>query len=273
MRNVVPRVLLLALVGLLALASLFPARLMEAQGANLLQNPGFEGTYVAFNGDQTRAVAPGWSAWNLTRKPGDPGFSNLQPNYRAAANPKRIHGGSSAQEFFTFFATHTGGVFQQVTVTPGSKLRFSAFVNVWSTALDDPDKSPEGQRSRYGIRVGIDPNGGTDGGTASIVWSESQEFFDEYRELSVEAIASGNTITVFVESAPKEPVKNNNTYVDDASLVVTGQPSGEPTQAPPTQLPTLVVVEPTTAPPVATATSNINVPTREGTIIAPTAGG
>ncbi len=292
MQNPVPRFLLLALVGLLALAVLSPARLMEAQGTNLLQNPGFEGTYIPFNGDQTRMVAPGWSAWNLNRKPGDPGFSNLQPNYRAATNPNRIHGGSSAQEFFTFFATHTGGVFQQVSVTPGSRLRFSAFINVWSTALDDPNKSA--QPSRYSVRVGIDPTGGTDGASSNIVWSDSQEFFDEYEQLSIEATASGSSVTVFVESAPKDPVKNNNTYVDDASLVVTGQ-GGQPgeatTQPAGTAIPTEIVVQPTLEPttegptaapptlvlttpvPVISDTPNPFVPTREGTIIPPTPGG
>jgi LysM repeat protein len=281
MQNPVPRFLLLALV--ILLAGLFPARLMEAQATNILQNPGFEGTYIAFNGDQTRLVAPGWSAWNLPHKTGEPGFTNLQPNYRAAANANRIHGGSSAQEFFTFFATHTGGVFQQVSVTQGSKLRFSAFINVWSTALDDPNRSPEGQRSRYSVRVGIDPTGGTDGASPNIVWSQGQEFYDEYRELSVEATASSGTVTVFVESAPKEPVKNNNTYVDDATLIVTEQPSGPTAQ--PTVRPTEIVVVPTTAAttavpttapptvaPPATSTPNPFEPTREGTIIPPTAG-
>jgi hypothetical protein len=62
MQNSVPRFLLLALVGLLV--GLIPARLTDAQGANLLQNPGFEGNYAPFQGDPTRNVAPGWSPWN-----------------------------------------------------------------------------------------------------------------------------------------------------------------------------------------------------------------
>ncbi len=272
MRHSVVRFLLLAIAVSLALAGPGLAQLTTAQGTNLLQNPGFEGNYVPFAGDPTRMVAEGWSAWNINRKAGDPGFVNLQPEYRAATNPKRIHGGNGAQEYFTFFATHTGGVFQRVPVAAGNKLRFSAFINVWSTSLDDPNASE--QPGRVQVRVGIDPAGGTDGGSGSIVWSDSQEFYDQYRELSVEVTAAGSFVTVFVESAPKDPVKNNNTYVDDASLVVTGQ--GEVPTVPPTE----VAQQPTDTPvaseapteaataPAITDTPNPFVPTREGTIVA-----
>src|SRR4051794_16243294 len=99
---------LLVMIILAALVAVLPLRLLTAQGANLLQNPGFEGTYVAAEGSATRMVAPGWTAWNVPHKAGDPGFVNLTPDYRPAANPQRIHGGQAAQEVFTFFATHTG---------------------------------------------------------------------------------------------------------------------------------------------------------------------
>src|SRR5512142_383601 len=112
----VSRFLALAVVvGLLALglAGLVQVR---AQGQNLLQNPGFEGTYVPFSGNNTQLVAPGWSAWNVPHKSGDPTWMNITPQFRLAANSKRIHGGTGAQEFFELFATFTGGVFQRVAI-------------------------------------------------------------------------------------------------------------------------------------------------------------
>lgn len=263
----VSRFMLLALVGLLCLSGAIAGRITSAQGQNLLQNPGFEGTYVQFAGDPTRLVAPGWSAWNVARKAGDPGFVNLTPEYRPAANSKRIHSGSSAQELFTFFATHTAGVFQRVPLPAGSKARFSAFINVWSTSLDDPNASE--QPGRVKVRVGIDPTGGVDGTSPSIVWSAAQEFYDQYKELSVEATSAADFVTVFVESAPADPVKNNNTYIDDASLVVTGQ--GQP-PASNTPVSTTVSQAPTDTPvPVSTQapsdTPNPFIPTREGTFV------
>ena len=73
---------MLAMTGLAAFiaAVLFSAHLVGAQGAaNLLQNPGFEGTYVAFQGDPSRQMAPNWTPWNVPHKASDAGFVNLQP--------------------------------------------------------------------------------------------------------------------------------------------------------------------------------------------------
>jgi LysM repeat protein len=262
----VSRFLMLAIIGLLALglAGFAPAQFTLAQGPNLLQNPGFEGTYTPFAGDATRLVAPGWSAWNIPHKSTDPGFVNLAPEYRPAANPKRIHSGSSAQEFFTFFATHTGGVLQRVPVAAGDRLRFGAFINVWSTSFDNPDVSE--QPGRVGIRVGIDPTGGTDGASRSIVWSDRQEFYDQFKEIVVEAVATTDFVTVFVESAPQDPVKNNNVYVDDASLSVIGQAPVPPSAQPTAVIPTAVI--PTPIEPTLVATSPF-VPSPEGTRTTP----
>ena len=256
---------LLAMAGCVALiaAVLFSAQFVGAQGAaNLLQNPGFEGTYVAFQGDPSRQVAPSWSPWNVPHQASDAGFVNLPPVYQPSQNPKRIRGGSGAQEYLTFFATHDGGVFQRVGVASGTKLKFSVWVNVWSTSLDDPNASE--QPGRLTVRAGIDPLGGTDGTSPNIVWTAAPEVYDQYQEIVVEATAQSQFVTVFVESKPKDPVKNNNTYVDDASLIATGsapqQPAASPTATTQQQQPTVVAQQPT-------ATSNPFEPTREGTII------
>ncbi len=275
---------LVAMTGLAAFiaAVLFSAHLAGAQGAaNLLQNPGFEGTYVAFQGDPSRMMAPSWTPWNVLHKASDAGFVNLQPQYQPAQNPKRIRSGSAAQEYLTFFATHDGGVLQRVATTAGTKLKFSVWVNVWSTSLDDPDASE--QPGRLTVRAGIDPLGGSDGTSPNIVWTAAPEVYDQYQQINVEAVAKGQFVTVFVESNPKDPVKNNNTYVDDASLVAEGSvpvPTVTPSTTPTTQS---TVAQPTAAQPTAapttaipatavsqapTATSNPFVPTREGTIVA-----
>src|SRR5690242_14131601 len=121
-------------LAILVVSGMMPARFTVAhgleQGTNLLQNGGFEGTYAPFDGDNTRMVAPGWTPWSVAHQSTDPGFVNLQPEYRAAANPRRVRSGSSAQEWFTFFATHTGGILQRVPASAGQVLQFSAWVNV-----------------------------------------------------------------------------------------------------------------------------------------------
>ncbi|MEP7289891.1 MAG: LysM peptidoglycan-binding domain-containing protein [Chloroflexota bacterium] len=261
------RLLLLAVAGLMIISVVggLSAHFATAQGTNLLQNGGFEGTYAPFQGDSSRLLAPGWSAWNVAQKSTDPSFFNATPEYRTAANPRRIRSGSAAQEFFTFFGTHTGGVFQRVGTTAGTTLQFSVWVNVWSTSLDDINLSEQPGRVR--IRAGIDPLGGTDGTSPNIVWKEAPELYDQYQQVTVDATAGSSFVTVFVESQPKDPVKNNNVYVDDASLVATGTVSV-------TTAPTAVSVLPTntTAPLPTTAGLPTNtpapIPTREGTIVA-----
>lgn len=214
------------------------------QGGNLLQNPGFEEPYVAINGDQTLRVASGWQPWSLPQ--GSSTAINARPTYQPAP-PTRVRSGSAAQQYDTFFATHTGGVYQRVPVAPNTDLRFSVFIYVWSSAtFTNPNVSEDPNDVK--VSVGIDPTGGTDGASPNIVWSSEEEYYDQYRELSVTARSQSTAVTVFVRSAPQGFVGTNNIYLDDALLVPLSQ-------APPTA--TL---------PGPTNTPDFFQPTQEGTI-------
>jgi len=73
------------------------------------------------------------------------------------------------------------------------------------------------------IRVGIDPFGGTDPYTTTIMWSAAGESFDEYRQFAVNAVALNQVVTVFVMGAPRWDYargNGNDLYIDDARLVV-----------------------------------------------------
>lgn len=218
------------LIGVLVCAAVLPGAPVQAayQGTNLLQNPGFEQPYTAINGDSSLQVASGWQPWSLP--PGESSSINQRPEYKLAPT-NRIRSGQAAQEYNTFFATHTGGVFQRVPVTPNTELRFSVFVYVWSSAtFANPDVSDD--PNDVILNVGIDPNGGTDGTSASIVWSSDAEYYDQYRELLVTARSAGTAVTVFVRSAPSGFVGTTNLYVDDAALVSLGS-GPQPTLTPP----------------------------------------
>ncbi|MHB8625399.1 MAG: LysM peptidoglycan-binding domain-containing protein [Aggregatilineales bacterium] len=278
--------LILAVVGVVSVQ----AHHAKLDPATSLQNPGFEGVYVPFNGDTTRVVAPSWTPWNLGPATGDPTYVNQTPVYRLATVASRIHSGSGAQEYFTLYATHTAGLWQQVSVPIGSQLHFSAYLSVWSGDNDDPNHSAN--TGGVTVQVGIDPNGGTDATAAGIAWSAPQEYYDQYKQLSVNSAATSNTITVFIRSAVKTAVKHNNVFVDDAALQIqppsaTPAPTGTPvlpsvtpsyTIPPPTATRTLAVTNTPTAtilPPTATFTpiatntptqAGFATPTREGTI-------
>ncbi len=227
-------IIALVLVGILIPNSM-PA--LAQQGQELLQNPDFEGNYVAIGGDSTKQVAPSWQPWHLPPPAGADSSVNLEPDYQPAPT-NRVLSGSAAQEYNTFFATHDGGVFQRVPVAAGENLRFAANIYVWSSAtFEDPNESiqPQGVKAS----VGIDPNGGTDPTSSAIVWSTPVEFYDEYREITISTLSLGTSVTVYVRSTVSGAVGVNNIYVDKASLVSTGSvPVTPTTPAPTTPAPT-----------------------------------
>jgi LysM repeat protein len=236
---------------------------IHAQGQNLLTNPGFEDPYITIGGDQTVQVAQGWTPWHVPRGANDPTFANSAPEYYPTApDSTRIHSGSNAQLISSFFATHTGGVYQRVTnVTAGAQLQLHVFAYIWSSTLDDVGKSE--QNGGVNFQVGIDPTGGTDGTSPNVIWSQPVSEYDTYSDYSVSATASGSAVTVFTRSTISFPVKNNNIYLDDASLTggggsvtsvpaTTAAPTTAATIAVPTKTPTSVpatTAAPTTAVP------------------------
>ncbi|MBN1287272.1 MAG: LysM peptidoglycan-binding domain-containing protein [Anaerolineae bacterium] len=226
-----------------------------AQDGNLLENPGFEGGYAAWNDVLTAQLAPGWTPWWVPQTEDDLSWRNRQPEWKAAEAPwlNRIRSGEKAQQYFTFYGTHIGGVYQSVSVNPGDQLRFTIWVQVWSSAYDDAAVSEA--HGQVDVQVGIDPKGGTNGLSGDIVWSAPKQQYDEWFLMSVETTAAANKVTVFVRSAPEFPVKHNDIYLDDALLVVTGQ--GEVPTQPPTPTPDTIDNQT----PVPTATPRPNIPT------------
>jgi LysM repeat protein len=250
-------------IGIIALISAVP---VLAQGQNLLINPGFEPPFVTVDGAPPRQVAQGWLPWHIGG--GQSESENVQPEYYPASDATnglgvpRIRNGSDAQQYHSWYATHDGGVYQQVGgIQPGATLRFSAYVYVWSSTYEDVNRSE--QPGGIVVRVGIDPSGGSDPANASIVWSDAGVQYDAFSEYSVSAVASGSAVTVFVRSTVTQPVQNNNIYVDDASLVVEGatQPPTATTVPTNTAVPTNTTVPPTAIVPPTATTAVTAVPT------------
>jgi LysM repeat protein len=250
----------------------------HAQAGNLLTNPGFEPPFQTVSGEPPRVVAQGWTPWHITGS--GTSFSELiQPEYYPASDTEsglgipRIRSGNDAQQYQTFFATHTGGVYQRVTaVTPGTNYRFQVYAYVWSTALDNVDLSenPGGVI----VQVGIDPTGGTNPESTAIVWSDAgSPQYDAYFPYEVSAPVQGSAVSVFVRSTVSAAVKNNVIYLDDASLTVAGGTPVGANTATPTATATTAAVQTTTAPTVVPATTApaTTAPTEQATVPAATA--
>jgi hypothetical protein len=222
--------------------------------SNLLRNAGFEGTYVQFEWYQTAIVAPDWVPWWKGQAEGDEGWENRMPEYKPAApHNERIHSGGNAQQLFTFHGTHEAGIYQKVdNIRPGSQVRFSVYGQAWAGDGDDPDESKGGGPMR--MKIGIDPAGGTNPWSGSIVWSGEHNPLDRWELMSVDARATGSSVTVFTYSAPPWPTKHNDVYYDDASLILVAAPA-QPTNTPrPYRPPATATPVPPTAAPTETPT-------------------
>lgn len=187
-------------------------------GNNLLTNASFEGSFN-FQGGQELLIAPGWVGWWFQ---GD--SVNFRPEFKPATEGGRVRSGSTAQQYFKSFGQYRAGVYQIVensTISSGTRLQFSAYGQAWSCL--------QGENCGAGVsinpanmfmRVGIDPTGGTDANARSVRWSNYFNPIDRYEIACVEAYAEGNRITVFTWSSPDQPRLNQDTYWDDAALVI-----------------------------------------------------
>ena len=187
---------------------------------NLLANGDFEGEFTELDGADPRNVAESWAPWHIAASVTSPSFANHDPNYDEETDRIRLDEDGKAQKYFTLFATHQGGIYQEVdSLTSGTTYRFSIYAYVWSSSFEDTEVSED--PGDVVVRVGIDPDGGTDGASEDIIWSTAAKFFyDAYRQYAVIATAESTSVTVFVESTVGEPRANNYVYLDDAVLEV-----------------------------------------------------
>jgi len=247
---------------------------------NLVANPGFEDGYSERldpyapeeppKGELT--VANGWELWyDNSDRCRDWCCYNFRPEYKPEdgymfTDPQRVRSGQYAQKMFNLYSTHTAGLYQQVAVPEGSQVEFSIWVVVWSSSEDDPHHSI--LPGEYWLSVGIDPYGGTDPFSDQITWSVGIEQYDEHVQLSVTALAQADHVTMFTRAAPEFCVKHNDSYWDDAGLIIhlptptptatsTTTPTATPTLTPtatPTATPTLTPTATPTATPTPTLT-------------------
>ncbi|MBN1977308.1 MAG: hypothetical protein JW918_07900 [Anaerolineae bacterium] len=192
----------------------------------------------------------GWVFW-FYHDPGKADQPEGRDSWKEKA-PERVRSGEKAYMWFTFNRSHDAGLFQQVEVGAGSKLRFTAWMHAWSNGLSEEDggKPSNGRWSdgagfeqvawkagtlphdtgdklldakpNFTFQVGIDPTGGTNPFAGTVVWGQGYHIYNGYaKQLEVEAVAESNIATVFVRSKTLWAFKHNDAYIDDAELVIT----------------------------------------------------
>ena len=216
------------------------------QGANLLQNPSFEGAYSPYippgghpdcptGTCNTAQMADGWTPYWRSHDPSDPPEIIRMPEYKpaeAGQAPPRTHDGERAQQLFTFSSTHEAGFYQQVSVTPGNYYCFGIWGHSWSTQIDDPFFND----SEIEQNIGIDPTGGTDWESDAIVWGGPKQYYiypateendfgeNAFGPFTLVVQAESSQMTVYTWSRPLWPVKHNDVYWDQAVLLEAPEP-------------------------------------------------
>ncbi len=230
------------------LTILIVASVTQAQdAANLLTNPGMEeadfGPYTG-RGRPNLNIPGGWNIWIADGpRDADKPWQNRQD--KTFAFPHRgpdpdPHGGVMALNISAGFHTSTHAVYQQVSVAEDSNVTASAWANIHTCTLprdeDGEPTQPKCQSSPASealVRVGIDPNGGTDVGDSDIVWSANTAPHDQWLQVSATATATGGQVTVFLYYTSRWASDLNNIYWDDVVLSTGGEGGSAPGAAPP----------------------------------------
>lgn len=192
-------------------------------------------------------VPKDWTFWFKH----DPGTYD-QPEGRycwASADPARVHTGNGAYMFFSFYRKHLAGLMRQVSVTPGTYVKLTAWAHGWSNHLleghedcydnpkcscgvgDEPTFILDGEAPPLngnswndGIQnmlfiVGIDPTGGTDPFADTVEWGHAAYIYNVYHEIpEVIVKAQSSVVTIFLCNSTMWAYKHNDTYWDTIKL-------------------------------------------------------
>jgi hypothetical protein len=194
-------------------------------------------------------VPPHWVFW-FYHDPGTYDQPEGRDSWKEKA-PERVRGGEKAYMWFTFNRSHDAGLFQQVSVEAGARVRFTAWMHAWSNGLSEADGGRpsngrwsdgagfdhvaweagtlphdtgdkwEDAKPNFTFQVGVDPTGGTNPLADTVVWGKGYHIYNGYvKQLEAEAVAESDLVTVFIRSKTLWAFKHNDAYVDDAELVV-----------------------------------------------------
>lgn len=204
----------------------------EAQDINLLVNGSLEQPYYG-QGASTRTVPQGWSLW----------IGAGAPSAFPHTDRTQVRDGSVSWNVNQGYTVFTVAGYQRVGgFTVGEGVRLTAYG--WAYTCNDTGSSCVINEAPYrksdtsagiSLKVGIDPNGGTDPNSANVQWSSPAAPYDQWAEMSVTTATNADTITVFLYMTQSKGLAINNVYWDQASLVRTTAPGVVPGATPTAQ--------------------------------------
>jgi hypothetical protein len=181
--------------------------------------------------DANQRVENDWNTWSLNdcaleTAEGDRDALCGSPEYKQAnpvnAYPERTHSGQNAQQYHTVHQSHHGGVWRRFEVEPGTVIEVHAWGTAWSTQGDDAHAYDPSQNVR--MRIGVDPNGGSNPSGAAVAWGDPANPPNKWQEIPPVTVTAGGTgrVSVFLSSNPHYPLKHNDIYWDDVYALKVG---------------------------------------------------
>ena len=211
----------------LALSGVLPARHAQAQSPNLLVNGSLERPYYG-QGAPTRTVPNGWNIW----------VGAGAPDAFPHTDKVQVLDGEVSWNIKQGYVAFTVAGYQRVSgLKAGDAVKATAYGWVYtcndtttSCVIPDPPYRKSDTSAAASLKVGIDPNGGTDPNSPDVVWSAATAPYDQWAEMSVTATAAGDTVTVYLYATQAYGLAINNVYWDKVSLVRTEEAVPTPEQ-------------------------------------------
>jgi hypothetical protein len=182
----------------------------------------FDEGFYDYQGIRELTCPNGWTPrWVQGTKPG----KNHRPEYDSKDHKRgqpEVLTGRYAANFFTVHATHDACLYAKFRVGAGKGVR----AGVWSMNVT---RDRDGSDGGHGMQIGIDPTGGTDHTSPTVVYGDWwSSYMDEWKsrewhQVTVDAISETDEITVFLRSKCDFPVDINASHWDDFVLEI-GQP-------------------------------------------------
>ncbi len=190
----------------------------EVQGANLVQNPGFEGGTYVDDSAGVRRVPNSWEDFNK---------SDATMHYESEMHPTHVHSGTYSARYYSAWQNHDAGLRQKITgLTPGVTYRLSGYAFLWATGSPAVDTPSTSTMTAY---IGADPTGGKDPASANVRWA-SAGTMDRFNFLTVDVTPTTSEMWIFLRTTTQWPVARNDAFWDDITLTTTAP---APPPAPP----------------------------------------
>ena len=192
-RRYLLRTRLFVFIGVLA----FPASCVPSC-AQTLRNPGLEAPYA---GSGETVVANGWRAFRIS---GSRQFLQSTGEKMEALSSQQIQSNS-----FEYDA----GVYQRIPgCKVGAEYRFAGWLcTSYDHGFSQVRNCPDGMMIK---RIGVDPRGGTNPSSPSVIWSWEEPLDRRWRRLMVDFKAQSGTVTVFARVQNRGEVGYDLAWLD-----------------------------------------------------------